>query len=120
MLIDEIENEGFLLARTRAIQARKCLDGLNTIKALVHVHRMEKRLIESRLVFVGRDQDLVIAGTKPLRQSGFRDRLLGNNVWIHPRFGIIDLGFRIVNRTAEGNQRMDVQITFLLDVSVKG
>ena len=51
--VDEIEDEGVILERMGAIQAREGLDGLNAGEPLIDIHGVQQRLIEAGLVLFG-------------------------------------------------------------------
>ena len=54
-----------------AVEARESLHGLHASEPLVHIHRVQQRLVEAGLVFLGDDQHLVFFGVEFLRQLGF-------------------------------------------------
>src|SRR5664279_6082262 len=58
-LIHEVQDEGVLLASMNPIQARQRLHRLNVSQALVHIHRVEQRLVEAGLVLVRDNEHLV-------------------------------------------------------------
>ena len=63
-LVDEVEDEGVLLARVGAVEPREGLHGLDAREPLVHVHRVQQRLVEAGLVLLGDDQHLVLVGRR--------------------------------------------------------
>jgi hypothetical protein len=64
-LVAEVEDEGALLQRVDAVQAGERLHRRQPDQRFVHVHRVEQRLVEAGLEFLGDDQDAVI-GTAEL------------------------------------------------------
>src|SRR5207244_2599120 len=56
----KIKNENIVLLRMRAIESRQCLYRLDPGKWLVHVHRVEQRLVVTGL-------ELVRSNQKPIR-----------------------------------------------------
>jgi hypothetical protein len=55
----EVEHEHVVLLRVRAVQARERLHGLDAGERLVHVHRVQQRLVVAGLELVGADQEAV-------------------------------------------------------------
>ena len=49
-----------------AVQAGERLDCLDTSQPLVHVHRVQKRLIEPGLVFLRNEENLILWGRELL------------------------------------------------------
>ena len=75
-LVDEVQDEGVLLAGRRAVEARERLHGLHAGEALVDVHRVQQGLVEAGLVFLGDQQDLVVVACELLGQLLFLDALV--------------------------------------------
>ena len=67
-VVDEVQDEGVLLARSDTVQPGQRLDGLHIRELLVQVHRVEQRLVVASLVLLRDDQDLVVVSVEPLRQ----------------------------------------------------
>ena len=85
-LIGKVEHHRALfLGRQHTVQARERLHRVDTPELLVHVHRVEQRLIEAGLELVGDDQEPVLG----LRESlgGFCASLI---VWDSPTEFIFD------------------------------
>jgi hypothetical protein len=81
-LIGEVEHRGALLLRgERAVEPRQRLHRVHPAELLVHVHRVEQRLIEARLELVGDDEEAVLRPLEDL--PGLR---LGEAV--HPGLGV--------------------------------
>ena len=59
-VVHEVEDEGVFLERVDAVQPRQRLHGLNARQPLVHVHRVQERLVEAGLVLLGHEQHLVL------------------------------------------------------------
>ncbi len=61
-----------MLCRVRAIQPRKGLDRLDPGEHLVHVHRVQQRLVEPRLKFLGDDRKTIRVFLEPVwnRRAG--------------------------------------------------
>ena len=55
----EVEHEDVVLEWVRPVQARQGLDRLDARKRLVHVHRVQQRLVVAGLELVGHDQEPV-------------------------------------------------------------
>ena len=55
----EVEHEAVVFLRVRAIEPRQGLHRLDAGKRLVHVHRVQQRLVVAGLEFVGADQEAV-------------------------------------------------------------
>ena len=86
----KIEHERVVFLRMRAIEARQCLNRLYTRERLVHVHRVEQRLVIASL-------KLVRANEEPVRM-----RL--NPVGDVARGKAIERGFRYATREDELDQ----------------
>lgn len=65
-VVDEVEDERVVLVRMDAVQPRQCLHGANAAQLLVDVHRVQKRLVEAGLVFLGDDENPELVGSKAL------------------------------------------------------
>ena len=59
-LVGEVEHHRALLAGVRAVQAGQRLDRVHATELLVHVHRVEQRLVEAGLELVGDHQEAVL------------------------------------------------------------
>ena len=55
----EVEHEDVVLLRVRAVQPRERLHRLDAGERLVHVHRVQQRLVVAGLELVGADQEAV-------------------------------------------------------------
>ena len=55
----EVEHEAVVLLRVRAVEPREGLHGLDARERLVHVHRVQQRLVVAGLELVGADQEAV-------------------------------------------------------------
>ena len=55
----EVEHEAVVLLRVRAVEARERLHRLDARERLVHVHRVQQRLVVAGLELVGADQEAV-------------------------------------------------------------
>ena len=75
-LVDEVQDEGVLLAGRRAVQPRERLHGLHAGEPLVHVHRVQQRLVEAGLVLLGDQQQLVLVACELLGQLLLLDALV--------------------------------------------
>ena len=58
-VVHEVEHEDVVLLRVRAVQARERLHRLDAGEHLVHVHRVQQRLVVAGLELVGADQEAV-------------------------------------------------------------
>ncbi len=58
-VVQEVEHEGIVLLGVRAVQARERLHGLDAGERLVHIHRVQQRLVVAGLELVGADQEAV-------------------------------------------------------------
>ena len=85
-LVHEVEDEGVFLARMGAVEPRERLHGLDACQPLVHVHRVQKRLVEAGLVLLGHQQHLVFVRAELLRQLLLPDAL------VHADFGVLHAG----------------------------
>ena len=63
-LVDEVDDEGRVLAARDAVQPREGLHRLDARDALVEVHRAELRLVEAGLELVGDDHYAVVVGVE--------------------------------------------------------
>jgi len=118
-IVDEIEHKGGLLARQHAVEARQGLNRLHPIQALVHIHCHQQRLVESGLVFVGYQQDLIVRRGEALGQLLFADLPAVDHIDIQARLGVLLAGFRVLHRTAERHQRPHVLVAAQVDVALK-
>ncbi|OPZ47268.1 MAG: hypothetical protein BWY92_01828 [Firmicutes bacterium ADurb.BinA052] len=89
-LVDEVQDEGRLLAGDLAVEARERLHRLHAVEALVHVHGAEQRLVEAGLVLVRHEQDLVVGGGEALRELPLADGLTAHAVEVHVGLGVLD------------------------------
>jgi hypothetical protein len=71
-IVDEVEDEGAVLVRVRAVESGQRLYRGETGEGLIDVHRVELRLVEPGLKLLGDNHDLVIVAVEPL--SGLRLR----------------------------------------------
>ena len=55
--VGEVENEGVLLSGIGPVEAGEGLDRVHPAELLVDVHRVEQRLVETRLELVGGNQE---------------------------------------------------------------
>ena len=58
-VVHEVEHEYIVLLRMRAVEPRQRLHRLDAREQLVHVHRVQQRLVVSGLELVGADQEPV-------------------------------------------------------------
>ena len=58
-VVHEIEDEHVVLLRMRPVQPRERLHRLDAGQRLVHVHRVQQRLVVAGLELVGADQEAV-------------------------------------------------------------
>ena len=58
-VVHEVEHEDVVLLRMRAVQPRERLHRLDAREHLVHVHRVQQRLVVAGLELVGADQEAV-------------------------------------------------------------
>ena len=58
----EVEHEAVMLLRVRAVEARQGLHGLDARERLVHIHRVQQRLVVAGLELVGANQEAVRVG----------------------------------------------------------
>ena len=58
----EVEHEAVVLLRVRAVESRQGLHRLDARERLVHVHRVQQRLVVAGLELVGADQEAVRVG----------------------------------------------------------
>ena len=119
-VVDEVEHERRVLAGDHPVQARERLHRLHAVEPLVHVHRVQQRLVEAGLVLVGDQQHLVVGRVEALRQLRLADRLAGHDIGVHPRLGVLEARVRVAHRAAEGDQRADVRVAVLGDVALEG
>ena len=112
-VVHEVEDEGVFLERVDAVQPRQRLHGLDARQPLVHVHRVQQRLVEAGLVLLRHEQHLVL-----LRGELLGQLLLADAV-VHALFGVGDVGELVVlHRAGERHQRLD-GIALLLDVPIE-
>ncbi len=74
---------------------------------------MQQRLVKSRLVLIGHNQDLGFFAGETLRQ------LFLTNAFFHPHFGEIALWIVQSYGPGKRNQRFDVRVPFLRNVPIK-
>lgn len=99
-VVAEVEDERSVLAVTGPVKSRQRLHGGEPGQRLVDVHRIKKRLIESRLVLLGNDEDLP-----------FVVELLGRltvGEAVHLRLGDIDTV--VGDRAGERDEHRDVAV----------
>jgi RNase P/RNase MRP subunit POP5 len=58
-VVHEVEHEHVVLLRVRAVEPRERLHRLDAGQGLVHVHRVQQRLVVAGLELVGADQEAV-------------------------------------------------------------
>ena len=58
-VVHEVEHEDVVLLRVRAVQPRQRLHRLDAREHLVHVHRVQQRLVVAGLELVGADQEAI-------------------------------------------------------------
>ena len=87
-----------LLLGVRAVEPRERLHRVDAAELLVHVHRVQQRLVEAGLELVGDDQEAVL---RPLeRLGGLRLREA-----VHAGLGV---GLAaVLDRAGEGDQRLE-------------
>ena len=73
-VVQEVEHEHVVLLGVRAVEPRERLHRLDAGQRLVHVHRVQQRLVVAGLELVGADQEAV----RVLLRSSRRCCLLGN------------------------------------------
>ena len=118
-IVDEIEDECVFLSGTSAVETRERLHGLNAVESLVHVHRVQKRLIEAGLVFLGDKQQLVLFGCELVRQLLLPDRSAGL-VAVHIRLGVAHArSIRVYDGAGECDERLDFGVALFLDLPVE-
>ncbi len=114
-LVHEVEDKGILLAGMGPVEPREGLYRLDAGEPLVHVHRVEERLVESRLVFLGNDEDLVLFAPEALR------KLLLADTAVHAHFRVGDvLHVRVDHGPGEGNESLYSCVLLLRNVLVEG
>src|SRR5665809_129759 len=59
-------DQGSVLVLVDPVQARQGLDGGEAGEGLVHIHRVEERLIEAGLELLGHDQDSLVVRGEPV------------------------------------------------------
>src|SRR2546425_521864 len=67
--VHEVEDEGVFLKRMNTVQSREGLYGLDTRQPLVHVHRVQERLVKPGLVLLRHQEYLVFLSREFLGQS---------------------------------------------------
>ena len=112
-VVDEVEDEGVLLAGVGAVEPGQRLHRLDAGQPLVDVHGVQQRLIEAGLVLLGDQQHLIIGGGKAFRQ------FLLPHAGVHLLLGIGDAGGLIVFDDAGKRDQRPDRITLALDVAVK-
>ena len=101
-VVHEVEDEGVFLERVDAVQPRQGLHGLDAREPLVHVHRVQQRLVEAGLVLLRHEQHLVLLRGELLGQFLLPDAV------VHALFGVGDVGELVVlHRAGERHQRLD-------------
>lgn len=114
--VHEVQDERIFLAGAGAVEARERLHGLDAIKPLVHVHRVQKRLIEAGLVFLGHKQQLVLFGRELVWQFLLPYRPAGL-VAVHIRLGVAHARrIRVFHGAGECDQRLYFGVALLLDL----
>ena len=78
-------------------------------------------MVESCLVFIRNEENLVVGGIEALGQTGLADRFAFHDIVVHGGFGISDVGEVVVFHGAtECNQGVDVVVSVGLDVFIEG
>ena len=112
-VVHEVEDEGVLLERVDAVQPRERLHRLDAGETLVHVQRVQQRLVEARLVLLGDQEHLVVVRRELLRQLRLPD------AGVHRLLRVGHLTQLVVlHRAGEGDERPD-RVTLLPDVAVE-
>ena len=110
-LVGEVEHHGaLLLGRQRAVEPRERLHRVHAAELLVHVHRVQQRLVEAGLELVGDDQEAILRPLEGLRGLRLREA-------VHPGLGV---GLAaVLDRSREGHEGLE-RIAPLLEVPVHG
>ena len=66
--VGEVDHRRALLLCVRAVEARERLHRVHATQLLVHVDRVEQRLVEASLELVGDDQEAVLGAFEDLRR----------------------------------------------------
>ena len=99
-LVDEVQHAGiFLLGPIYSVQPAQRLNGINATELLIHVHRVEQRLIKASLELLCHDQQPVLLGLERGRGLRFREP-------VHAGFGELLAAVRVLHFAREGNQRL--------------
>ena len=114
--VGEVEHHRALLAAVRAVQAGQRLDRVHPAELLVHVHRVEQRLVEASLEFVGDHQEAVFGFLELGRRLPFSDDpLLPRRVHAGLRIGLA----AVLHRSGEGDERLP-RMALLREITVQG
>ena len=111
IFIFEIQHKGLLIiGRTNTVQARKCLNSIDSPQALIHIHGAELRLVKAGLILICHQQHLVAVAVKHFRQIFFLNA-------VHHRFGV----FVAVQRDLTGkcHQCTNTGISLLGNIGLK-
>ena len=76
-IVGEVEDHRFFFVRAGAVQPRQSLYCIHPAKLLVHVHRVQERLIEAGLELVGHDQEPVLVPLEGIGGLRVADLLSG-------------------------------------------
>ena len=114
-LVGEVEHHRALLAGVSAVQAGERLDGVDAPQLLVHVHRVEQRLVEAGLELAGDHQEAILR----LLELGRRlpiadDPILSGRV--HAGLGVRLAA--VLHRSGEGDERLP-GMALLAEVAVQ-
>ena len=74
-LVGEVEHHRALLLWVRPVAPRQRLHCIHAAELLVHVHRMERRLVEAGLELVGDDQEAVLGPLEGVGSLRLRERV---------------------------------------------
>ena len=107
-LVGEVEHHGAVLLGVSAVEPRQRLHGVHAAELLVHVHRMQQRLVESGLELVGHDQEALLVRIEGLGRLRLRKA-------VHAGLGVIPVA--ILDGAGECHQRLE-RITSLGEIGV--
>src|SRR6266852_1140829 len=134
-LVREVEHHGALLLGVRAIKPRERLHGADAAELLVHVHRMQERLVEAGLELVGDDEEPILGPLERLRRLGLRKAVharlsVGLPAVLHragerhkrleriPAFGEVLVHRQLVAHRVQARARHDHRLSLAADVAL--
>lgn len=87
--VHKVQNKGAVLAAAGAVEAGKRLNGVDVAQFLIHVHRMEQRLVKPGLIFVCNHQNVEIVAAEGGAEFLIGVQRIAVAVKVQPCFGIV-------------------------------